>query len=71
MMPQEKIKQEIAFILDSMKTADNSQREYLIGQLSALLWVQAGGDMLRPVAFMQAVTAWDTMREDSQRDPKP
>lgn len=63
-MSQERIKYEIANVLDDMRTASPLQREYLIGELSALLWVQAGGDLLRPLAFQQAVAAWDTMRTE-------
>lgn len=68
MMTQEQIKHEIAATLDAMRTASEAQREYTIGALSVLLWVQAGGDMLRPVAFERAVAAWDKMREET---PKP
>ncbi|HMR01781.1 MAG TPA: hypothetical protein PKA43_00255 [Candidatus Competibacter phosphatis] len=65
-MTQEQIKQEIALVMDDMRTAHDWRREYLIGELKALLWVQGGGDVLRPVAFQQAVAAWDEMREGGQ-----
>lgn len=61
-MTQELIRSEIASILDAMRTAPESSREYMTGQLQALLWVAGNGDTLRSVAFTQAVAAWDTMR---------
>lgn len=62
-MTQEQIKEEIAAIMDDMRTAHDWRREYLIGELKALLWVQGGGEVSRPVAFQQAVAAWDAMRK--------
>ncbi|MFZ4659383.1 MAG: hypothetical protein ACOYNY_20375 [Caldilineaceae bacterium] len=62
-MKQELIKEEIASILDAMRIAPESSQEYLIGQLQALLWVAGNGDVLRSVAFTQAVAAWDAMRK--------
>lgn len=61
MMSQEQLKKEISAVLDMMRTAHESQREYMIGQLSALLWVQ--GAVMRPTAFQLAVEAWDKMRK--------
>lgn len=62
-MTQEKIRREIANTLDDMQVVGEETREYMIGALAALLWVQSDGDLLRPVAFQQACAAWDTMRE--------
>lgn len=62
-MTQEQLKQEVAATLDAMRMADDSQREYSIGALSALLWVQGGGELARSTAFVQACQAWDKMRE--------
>lgn len=61
MMTEQQIKEEIAAVLDMMRTAHESQREYMIGQLSALLWAQ--GAVMRPTAFQLAVEAWDKMRK--------
>ena len=62
-MTKERIQREIAMIMDSMRTAADSQREYSIGALSALLWVLHDGDMMRPQCFVKACEAWDMMRE--------
>lgn len=64
MMTEQQIKEEIAAVLDMMRTAHESQREYMIGQLSALLWVQ--GEVMRPTAFQLACEAWDAMRKEAQ-----
>jgi len=60
---KELIKEDIASLLDAMRTAPESSREYMTGQLQALLWVAGNGDTLRSVAFTQAVAAWDAMQK--------
>lgn len=62
-MTDERIQHEIAAVLDAMRTAADTQREYSIGALSVLLWVQSGGEVARSTAFVQACEAWDKMRE--------
>lgn len=64
MMTQEQLKEEIALVLDDMRTAHDWRREYLIGELKALLWVQ--GEVMRPTAFQLACEAWDAMRKEAQ-----
>lgn len=66
MMPQDKIEQEIEIIIQSMRTAAESQREYSIGALSVLLWVRSGGEVMRSTCFVQACQWWDKMREGGQ-----
>lgn len=62
-----KLKLEIALTLGAMRNASDSQREYLIGQLSALLWVQADGDMPHTTAFRLACETWDKQRSTDTR----
>lgn len=62
----ERLETEIQTIIQSMRTTAETQREYSIGALSALLWAQGCGETLRPVAFIQACEWWDKMREEVQ-----
>ncbi len=63
MTQDERIKQEIAHVLDAMRTANENQRDYSIGALTVLLWLESKGEMLRATAFQHACIAWDKMRE--------
>lgn len=69
MVTKEQLQREIAMILDDMRTDAESQREYAIGALAALLWVLGGGDVLRPQCFAQACAAWDAMRAGGEVAP--
>ncbi|MCE7982513.1 MAG: hypothetical protein DYG89_15080 [Caldilinea sp. CFX5] len=60
-----RLETEIQTIIQSMRTAAETQREYSIGALSALLWAQSGGETLRSTAFVQACAWWDKMREEA------
>lgn len=62
-MNAETVWNEIALTLDMMATAAPDERDYLIGRLSALLWVAGGGDLLRTDARQRAVNAWETVRQ--------
>lgn len=66
MTTDERIKHEIAHVLNAMRTANENQREYAIGALTVLLWLESKGEMLRPSAFQHACIAWDKMREGGQ-----
>ena len=58
-MSTEQLQREIELTLDMMQTAPIDERDYLIGRLSALLWVAGGGDLLRTDARAAAVQAWE------------
>lgn len=62
MMTDERIKHEIAHVLDAMRSTDESQRDYSIGALTVLLWLESRGEMARAQAFRQACIAWGKMR---------
>lgn len=62
------IAQEIDNTRAMMATAAPDERDYLIGRLSALLWVQGGGDVLRTDARQAAVEAWATMQAPAKGD---
>lgn len=62
----DKLKTEIAAIIRTMRTAADSQREYSIGALSALLWVQGAGEVARYTAFTQACETWDKVRGEAE-----
>lgn len=56
------VAERIAALLDLMRDADQGQREYLIGELAGLLWVQSAGTMDHGDAFQRAVESWDKMK---------
>jgi len=61
MMHNDELQREIDLTLDMMRTAP-VRSAYLVGKLSALLWVQAGGDVLRTDAHELAERAWRRMQ---------
>lgn len=61
-MNAERLQREIDMVTASMRTDAESQREYSIGALSALLWVQSDGEMMRPMCFIRACETWDNVR---------
>ena len=52
-----------------MRTAPVDESGYLVGKLAALLWVQAGGDLLRTDAHYEARRAWQTMQAEGEARP--
>lgn len=63
MMTEEQLKQEIADVLDMMRTADDLFHDYLVGELRALLRVRSGGKIDRPLAFERALRSLAAMRK--------
>lgn len=66
-----KLKLEIALILDAMRNASDTRRDFLIGQLSALLWVRSDGEMSHALAFQMACEAWDKQQTTNTTTPSP
>ena len=64
MMPKHEIQREIVLTLDIMRSAPADESGYLVGKLAALLWVQAGDDMLRTDAHEAAPRAWQTIQRE-------
>lgn len=60
MITEQQLHEEIARIQSDMATAADSQRDYQIGALAALMW--AAGAYDRGTAFGLACTAWDQAR---------
>jgi|LakMenEpi06Jul12_1017403.scaffolds.fasta_scaffold02580_2 hypothetical protein len=61
---RERLESEIQTIIQSMRTAAETQRDYSIGALSALLWAQGCGVVDRSHTFVQACEWWDKMCEE-------
>lgn len=60
---QERIQREIDLVVKHMGTCDYTQREYAIGALTALLWVQDEGRLHRQSYFVRAIELWNQQRE--------
>lgn len=69
MMPKDELQREIALTLDMMRSAPADESGYLVGKLAALIWVEAGGDMLRTDAHEAARRAWRQMQYESEVTP--
>ena len=62
-MNSEKLQREIDLFIKHMATCDFQQRDYAIGALAALLWVQDEGREPRQKYFIRAIELWNQQRE--------
>lgn len=60
MVDRNELEKEISLIGGMMADAGPEERDYLVGKLAALLWVQ--GDVLRTDARRKAEQTWDQAR---------
>lgn len=63
-MVDQLLKQEIARVLDFMHKASDSWRDFALGKLTALLWVQSRGALSQADCFTRAADAWDNLRKE-------
>lgn len=62
-MTDKQLQREIDLFIKHMATCDFQQRDYAIGALAALLWVQGGGREHRQKYFIRAIELWNHQRE--------
>lgn len=62
-MTDTQLQHEIDLFIKNMRTCDYGQRDYAIGALAALLWVQGGGTENRQRYFIRAIELWNQQRE--------
>ena len=62
-MTDKQLQHEIDLFIKHMATCDYTQRDYAIGALAALLWVQMDGKETLPARFIRAIEIWNRQRE--------
>lgn len=63
-MVDQLLKQEIASVLDFISKASDSWRDFTLGKLTALLWIQSRGALSQADCFTRAADAWDNLRRE-------
>lgn len=62
-MTDKQLQHEIDLFIKHMRTCDFQQRDYAIGALTALLWVQMDGKETLSACHIRAIEIWNRQRE--------